>query len=191
MSEMVRGIRTVKLQVWEPVWHQRVSEARRQEMNAILRVRILTAFNSLVGSVLGVMVPVSVFAWYTLVQRQQLDAATAFTALAWISTLQWSVQSLPGIYNCVANLKPSLKRIDAFLTRPIGEPNWRQEPWLELNRSNSLPLPGHWAVELRAAAFGYQALEASGLRQTCVLEGLELQVEARPTSHQPFGHYLR
>ena len=46
--------------------------------------------------------------------------ATAFTALAWISTLQWSVQSLPGIYNAVANLKPSLTRIDEFLTAPIN-----------------------------------------------------------------------
>ena len=47
--------------------------------------------------------------------------ATAFTALAWITTLQWSVQSLPGIYNTVANLKPSLTRIDDFLTTPITE----------------------------------------------------------------------
>ena len=48
------------------------------------------------------------------------NEATAFTALAWISTLQWSVQSLPGIYNAVANLKPSIKRIDEFLTAPIN-----------------------------------------------------------------------
>lgn len=27
MSEMVRGIRTVKLQVWEPIWHERITEA--------------------------------------------------------------------------------------------------------------------------------------------------------------------
>ena len=32
MSEMVRGIRTVKLQVWEPVWHARISAARNEEM---------------------------------------------------------------------------------------------------------------------------------------------------------------
>jgi len=120
MSEMVRGIRTVKLQVWEPIWHERITEARNREMRAIVRVRILTSFNSLVGSVLSVMVPVTVFAWYTLVNKKALDAATAFTALAWISTLQWSVQSLPGIYNAVANLKPSIKRIDEFLTAPIN-----------------------------------------------------------------------
>lgn len=175
---MVRGIRTVKLQVWEPVWHQRVTEARRLEMRAILRVRILTAFNSLVGSVLGVMVPVSVFAWYTLVSKKTLDAATAFTALAWISTLQWSVQSLPGIYNCVANLKPSLRRIDDFLTRPIGAASWRQEPWLEHRSGSTVAVPAAWAVELQAAAFGYQVLEASTLCETCVLQGLELQIQA-------------
>ena len=76
MSEMLRGIRTVKLQVWEPIWHQRISEARRKEMKAIVKVRILQAFNSLIGSLLSVMVPVSVFAWYTLVSRKDLSAAT-------------------------------------------------------------------------------------------------------------------
>ena len=34
MSEMVRGIRTVKLQVWEPVWQSRLSAARNEEMKA-------------------------------------------------------------------------------------------------------------------------------------------------------------
>ena len=51
-------------------------KARNREMRAIVRVRILTSFNSLVGSVLSVMVPVTVFAWYTLVNKKALDAAT-------------------------------------------------------------------------------------------------------------------
>ena len=45
-------------------------------MRAVVRVRVLSAFNTLVGSVLSVMVPVTVFAWYTLVNRKALDAAT-------------------------------------------------------------------------------------------------------------------
>eukprot|EP00931_Biecheleriopsis_adriatica_P049874 TRINITY_DN28859_c0_g1_i1.p1 TRINITY_DN28859_c0_g1~~TRINITY_DN28859_c0_g1_i1.p1 ORF type:complete len:1375 (+),score=210.90 TRINITY_DN28859_c0_g1_i1:32-4156(+) len=121
MNEMVRGIRTVKLQVWEQVWHERISAAREKEMRTIVTVRILSALNSLVGSILSIMVPVSIFAWYTLVEGKNLDAATAFTTLAWISTLQWSVQALPGIYNMIANLKPSIDRIDHFLTTPISE----------------------------------------------------------------------
>lgn len=52
------------------------SQARDLEMRAVVRVRVLSAFNSLVGSVLSVMVPVTVFAWYTLVNRKALDAAT-------------------------------------------------------------------------------------------------------------------
>ena len=52
--------------------------------------------------------------------------ATAFTTLAWISTLQWSVQALPGIYRAVANLKPSIDRIDRFLTAPIEADRGRE-----------------------------------------------------------------
>ena len=76
MSEMVRGIRTVKLQVWEPIWLQRISEARAREMRAVVKVRIIQAFNSLIGSVLSVMVPVTIFAWYAIVIGKELDAVT-------------------------------------------------------------------------------------------------------------------
>ena len=57
-------------------WCIAPSQARDLEMRAVVRVRVLSAFNSLVGSVLSVMVPVTVFAWYTLVNRKALDAAT-------------------------------------------------------------------------------------------------------------------
>ncbi|CAJ1399943.1 unnamed protein product [Effrenium voratum] len=205
MSEMVRGIRTVKLQVWEPIWLQRISEARAREMRAVVKVRIIQAFNSLIGSVLSVMVPVTIFAWYAIVIGKELDAATAFTTLGWISTLQWSVQSLPGIYNTVANLTPSLTRIDRFLTASISERtarpgsetememaemtvtsmsgagaggtgSWRQEPWLNTDGSYDAPHDtAGAAVEVQNAAFGYKSPD---LVETRILQGVNLQVKA-------------
>ncbi|CAE7644984.1 abcC3 [Symbiodinium microadriaticum] len=170
MSEMVRGIRTVKLQ-------------------AIVRVRILGAFNTLVGSVLSVMVPVSIFAWYTVVRGERLDAATAFTTLAWISTLQWSVQALPGIYRAVANLKPSFDRIDRFLTTPITTPQasflesdvdvrpWHEEPWLSASSFQGLAACTGIAVDVQNAAFGYRHWDANAnLQETCILEQVSFQV---------------
>ncbi|CAE7932971.1 ABCC2 [Symbiodinium necroappetens] len=196
MSEMVRGIRTVKLQVWEPVWQSRLSAARNAEMKAIVRVRILGAFNTLVGSVLSVMVPVSIFAWYTVVRGERLDAATAFTTLAWISTLQWSVQALPGIYRAVANLKPSFDRIDRFLTTPITTPQasfrerdvdgvhgvefvrpWHEEPWLSASSFQGLAACTGIAVDVQNAAFGYRHWDANAnLQETCILEQVSFQV---------------
>lgn len=205
MSEMVRGIRTVKLQVWEPVWQSRLSAARNEEMKAIVRVRILGAFNTLVGSVLSVMVPVSIFAWYTVVSGERLDAATAFTTLAWISTLQWSVQALPGIYRAVANLKPSFDRIDRFLTTPIttqtqaafrassvesvdegvnggteSSSPWHEEPWLSASSFRGLGLAcTGLAVDVQNAAFGYRHWGPganANLEETCILEQVNFQI---------------
>ena len=51
------------------------------------------------------------FSWYTLVQGRMLDAATAFTALAWISQLRWSINALPGIYTVAAMIRPSAERL--------------------------------------------------------------------------------
>ena len=74
--------------------------------------------------------------------QHQASEATAFTTLAWISTLQWSVQALPGIYRAVANLKPSFDRIDRFLTTPISVGEIPELPELP-----EMPEPGSVGVD--------------------------------------------
>ncbi|CAE8677285.1 unnamed protein product, partial [Polarella glacialis] len=119
MHELIRGIRTIKLQALEPLWLERISACRVEEMHALAAVRVYSALNSLVGSLLATSVPVTIFACYTLLEGRRLDAATAFTTLAWISTLKWSIQTLPDAYNLVADIKPSLDRISSFLSMPM------------------------------------------------------------------------
>lgn len=118
MIELIRGIRTVKLQALEPLWCERISASREYELQELMKVRIFSALNSLVGSILSTAVPVTIFACYTLVEGKTLDSATAFTTLAWIATLRWSIQTLPGMYSTLANMKPSIDRLSAFLSLP-------------------------------------------------------------------------
>lgn len=187
MGEMLRGIRTVKLQVWEPIWHERIAAAREEEMQALVKQRILGAVNSLVGIIGSMLIPVSIFAWYTLVQQKHLSAAVAFSTLAWISTLQWSLQALPGIYIMIANLKPSLDRIDQFLTMPGEDPSvaWRAEAWLVDRSPDAAPVSGAaeaLAVQVRGATFGYTARDSAddgppSVRQTVVLKDVSLEIQ--------------
>jgi hypothetical protein len=55
--------------------------------------------------------PLVIFAWYVVVQRATLDAATAFTTLAWIGQIGWSINSLPGAFNAIGMLLPSMTRL--------------------------------------------------------------------------------
>ena len=55
-------------------------------------------------------------------QSGVLDATTAFTALAWISMLQWSINSLPGLALYFGTLTPSAARLARALARAPPPP---------------------------------------------------------------------
>ena len=53
--------------------------AREEELRELVLKRYLDALNSLVGALSGLSIPVSIFAYYTVVDKRTLDPATAFT----------------------------------------------------------------------------------------------------------------
>jgi ABC-type multidrug transport system fused ATPase/permease subunit len=120
LSGLLQGMQLVKLQGCHAFYERQVSEARELEMLELKWLRYLTAANTLVGALLSISVPVSMFSWYTLVQGKVLDASTAFTALAWIGQLRWSINSLPAIYTVFATIRPSAVRLAEvlFASRP-------------------------------------------------------------------------
>jgi len=193
MTEMLTGIKTVKLQVWEPIWHARITKAREEEMRELVHVQILQALNVLAGNILSMLVPVSIFSWYILVEGRPLDATTAFTTMAWIQSLRWSVQSLPSVFNLIADLRPTVERVDEFLTRSvsigIGGNNtgqmpagsvgeWRDESWLSAgnNRSTSQSFFSNDAIVVEDASFGYQSKTDSGDVTEVVLDQINLSI---------------
>ena len=84
-------------------------------MRQLVFVRYLTAANDFFSALVALGIPVGIFAWYTIQEGHTLDPATAFTALAWISQMQWSVNTLPALYNVLALLQPSIERLKGFL----------------------------------------------------------------------------
>ncbi len=87
MNELVRNIALVKLMVWEPLWHGRITAARARELREARRLRYLGALNLFLGSALSLSMPVVIFAWSVLVDRTALDGPTAFSTLAWLSQM--------------------------------------------------------------------------------------------------------
>ena len=90
-----------------------VATARDKEMAALSAYRYISALNSFVGGLSSVAIPIAVYGWYVK-QGNDLDAKTAFTVLAWIANLQWSVQTIPYIYGVYALISPSLCRMTDF-----------------------------------------------------------------------------
>ena len=83
VAGLLEGMRLIKLQGSQEFYRRELTAARELEMKELMWQRYLSAGNELLGSLLSISVPISMFSWYTLVQGRVLDAATAFTALAW------------------------------------------------------------------------------------------------------------
>ncbi|GAB5358528.1 hypothetical protein AAMO2058_000466100 [Amorphochlora amoebiformis] len=115
MNGLIKTIKAVKLQMCELLWKGRVEEARAVELRNIKIAQYWSAFNQLTGNLASLAVPVSIFTWYTVYEKKTLDPTTAFTVLAWINQMQWSINTLPGMFNLYAFLTPSCTRLSNFL----------------------------------------------------------------------------
>ncbi|KAJ3024928.1 UNVERIFIED_CONTAM: hypothetical protein HDU68_007645 [Siphonaria sp. JEL0065] len=115
MKQIIRAVKVTKLERLESMWVLKLNEARRKELEQLRSVQYLTAYNNLAGALFSLSVPLSMFAWVTMVDGKDLDVATAFSALAWIAQMQWSISSLPFLFNAWSSLKPSLERVCGFL----------------------------------------------------------------------------
>ena len=121
MVELIAAAKTAKLEGWSLGMARRVRFARVAEMRALATMRYLDALNVFVGACASLAVPVAIFGWYTLFEGKSLTPAVAFTALAWISQMRWSINTLPDIYNLWSSLAPSIERLAEFLRFEASE----------------------------------------------------------------------
>ena len=122
-KEFLRTVKAAKLQGWEEGWAKSIGAARKRELRVLKHVRLLDALNTLVGGLTSFAIPVSLFSWYTLYQGKELDATTTFTALAWINQMNWSITTIPTIFNVWSSLAPSAKRLAELFALEDGS-NW-------------------------------------------------------------------
>lgn len=81
MNEVLQGIRIVKYFAWEDHFTKEVEKARTKEMNSIFHLWGAYIGFGNIGTGSGILVAFCTFATYTLVFKNTLDAATAFTAI--------------------------------------------------------------------------------------------------------------
>ncbi|EFA78278.1 ABC transporter C family protein [Heterostelium album PN500] len=114
MSEILTGIRFLKLYAWEQPFIDRVESIRKNQLKQ-LRVRnLFWASSSLLTQVLSGIVLLATFSVFVL-RGGQLDATTAFTALTIFVNMRRPLEMLPESIQRLMKVFASSKRIEAFL----------------------------------------------------------------------------
>ncbi|RHY63454.1 hypothetical protein DYB38_003060 [Aphanomyces astaci] len=113
-TQMLRGVLTMKANAYDAWCEGRLDAARRRELEALQWKAIHGTFNTSVLVVAQVIAPMASFVVFVHVQGGRLDAATAFSALAWFSTAASPLLRLPKGLTTVVDATVSLNRLEAF-----------------------------------------------------------------------------
>ena len=90
---------SIKIFADENRWISILKQHRKDELDVSLKVRLITSFNGMFYSLASASVPIVIFTWVTQIDKNTLDAASAFTTLLIISQITWSIGMIPDIFN--------------------------------------------------------------------------------------------
>ncbi|XP_041372529.1 multidrug resistance-associated protein 1-like [Gigantopelta aegis] len=119
MSEVLNGMKVLKLYAWELSFQDKVLHIRNQELGVLLKTAYLSAFGTFTWTCAPFLVTLATFTTYVLTSETgYLDAQRAFVALSLFNILRFPINILPMIVSYVVQANVSIGRIGKFLRQP-------------------------------------------------------------------------
>jgi ABC-type transport system involved in cytochrome bd biosynthesis fused ATPase/permease subunit len=115
MNEMLQGIRIIKYFGWEEYFKKKIQSTREEELNNLFRLWGVYIIFGTIGNGSSIIVAICTFAAHTLIFKQTLTAATAFTALALLKIVSQTLSYLPHMIMDFFKSKVAMERIMKFL----------------------------------------------------------------------------
>ncbi|KAM9566457.1 multidrug resistance-associated protein 1-like isoform 3-T3 [Guaruba guarouba] len=116
LSEMLHGIKILKLYAWEPAYQRKVISIREREMDVLKSSGYLTTYSMLTLTCIPFMVSLATFGvFFRLDKDNVLTATKVFTSISLFNILRLPLFDLPSVISAVAQTKVSLSRLEDFL----------------------------------------------------------------------------
>lgn len=113
-TEIILGIKAIKLYAWEQAYKQRILNIRSDELREIRKSSLLSTINNMVFIGGPILISMAAFVCYSLLGHP-LTASVAFPALALFNLLRFPVMMLPSQISTMINGKVALDRVQKFL----------------------------------------------------------------------------
>ncbi|PKI85788.1 hypothetical protein MVES_000539 [Malassezia vespertilionis] len=154
-GEVLACIKTVKFFAWEKPFERRMTDTRARELR-LLRVHfLLTVIEQVLFVATPMLVAIATFGAHTLIFHRELDASTAFTALALFNVLKSPLTEIPFMIHWFLGCIVSIRRISKYLAQPDTE-KYEQLLDDEPEEAASVPAPRKW-IGFRKAVFSFSA----------------------------------
>uniref|UniRef100_A0A8C5BAT0 ATP-binding cassette, sub-family C (CFTR/MRP), member 3 n=1 Tax=Gadus morhua TaxID=8049 RepID=A0A8C5BAT0_GADMO len=123
MSEILNGIKVLKLYAWEGSFQEKVLAIRQKELDVLRRTAYLGALSTMAWTSAPFLVALTTFAVYVKVDENNvLDAEKAFVSLSLFNILRFPLNMLPQVISSIIQASVSLKRIQDFLSHSELDP---------------------------------------------------------------------
>ncbi|XP_061856985.1 ATP-binding cassette sub-family C member 2 [Colius striatus] len=117
MSEILSGIKTLKLFAWEPSFEERVNKIRALELKDLLNFSYLQSVSIFGFTCAPFLVSLASFAVYVLVDENNvLDAQKAFTSISLFNVLRFPMSMLPLVISSLVQTSVSTARLERYLS---------------------------------------------------------------------------
>ncbi|XP_020828220.1 ATP-binding cassette sub-family C member 3 [Phascolarctos cinereus] len=161
MTEILSGIKVLKLYAWELSFSQMIEKIRQGELRVLRKMAFLNAVFTFIWFSAPFLVSLTTFAVYVSVDEKNiLDAEKAFVSLSLFNILKFPLNALPQVISNLVQTSVSLKRIQHFLNHEELDPQCVETKTIS---------PGH-AITIENGSFSW----ASDLPAS--LHSLNLQV---------------
>lgn len=114
MTELLRGIRTIKIHVWEDHFQRLVTKLRDEELKYLKGRKYLDALCVYFWATTPVIISLLTFGTY-IWMGNELTAATVFTSIALMNMLIGPLNAFPWVLNGLTEAWVSVKRIQKLL----------------------------------------------------------------------------
>ncbi|KAK8748976.1 hypothetical protein OTU49_015623, partial [Cherax quadricarinatus] len=124
MTEILNGIKVLKLYAWEPSFEEQVIAVRNKEVKILKQTAILNAVTNFTWTCTPFLVSLVTFATYVNISEENiLDAKTAFVSLTLFNLLRFPIVMLPMLISNIVQARVSLKRMNKFMNADELDPN--------------------------------------------------------------------
>ncbi|XP_047908890.1 multidrug resistance-associated protein 1 isoform X5 [Anser cygnoides] len=146
LSEMLHGIKILKLHAWEPAYQRKVTNIREREVGVLKSSGYLTTYSMLTLTCIPFMVSLATFGVFFYLDKDNVLTATkVFTSITLFNILRLPLFDLPSVISAVVQTKVSLRRLEDFLCAEDLNPE-------DVNTSYS----GNHAVGFIGASFRWE-----------------------------------
>ena len=162
ISEIISGIKVLKLWTWEPPFMEQVLDKRAEETKVMKKMAGLNAMVSFLWNIIPFIVGFVSFACYNTT-GQQLKAEQAFVTLAYLNVMRFPMTMIGILIPWVMMTRVSLGRINKFLNHDELAPSPAED--LVGDRREALSITSgsfKWGVEEAACLHNVNISVAAG-----------------------------